>query len=48
MALADNNQASLIVIGVIDKIPAHLKQDKLVLSPEEHQAYVIAEHLKKL
>ena len=48
VALAGNNQASLTVIGVIDKIPANLNLKTRALSPEDYHAYLVEEHLNEL
>jgi len=48
VALAGNNQASLTVIGVIDKIPANLNLKTRALSPEDYHAYLVEEHLHEL
>jgi len=48
VALANNNQASLTVVRVIDKLPANINIPKPVLSPEDSQAYIVAGHLKEL
>ena len=47
-ALADNNQARLTVVEVIDEIPPNTKLLKRVLSPEDLQANIVAEHRKRL
>ncbi|MCH8105551.1 MAG: universal stress protein [Proteobacteria bacterium] len=48
VALAGNNQASLTVVGVIDKIPANLNLKTRVLSPEDYLAYIVEVHLNEL
>jgi len=48
VALANNNQASLTVVGVIDKIPTNLNLKTRALSPEDYLAYIIEEHLNEL
>ncbi len=48
VALANNNQASLTVVRVIDKLPVNINIPKPVLSPEDPQAYIVEEHLKEL
>jgi len=47
-ALAGNNQASLTVMEVIDDIPPNTKLIERLLSAEELQAKMVAEHEKKL
>ena len=46
--LADNNQACLTVVEVIDEIPPNTKLLDRVLSPEDLQAEMVAEHQKGL
>ena len=46
--LAENNQASLTVVEVIDEIPANTKLLERVMSPVNLQAKMVAEHENKL
>jgi len=48
VALADNNQARLTVVEVIDEIPPNTKLLERVLSPEDLQASMVVEHQKRL
>lgn len=43
-ALANNNQARLTVVEVIDKIPSYTKQLDRVLSPDNLQAKIVEQH----
>lgn len=47
-ALAENNQACLTVVDVVDEIPANTKLLERVLSAESIQRNIIAEHQRKL
>ncbi len=47
-ALAENNQARLTVVEVIDKIPSGTRLFERVPSPEDLQASIVGEHRKKL
>jgi len=46
--LAENNQASLTVVDVIDEIPPNTKLLERILSPEDLQAMIVTEHQRKL
>jgi len=46
--LAENNQASLTVVDVVDKIPPNTKLIDCVLSPEELQENIVTGHRKRL
>jgi universal stress protein E len=46
--LAENNQASLTVVEVIDEIPPNTKLLKRIFSPEDLQAKIVIEHQKIL
>lgn len=46
--LAENNQASLTVVELIDEIPPNIKLLERILSPEDLQAKIVMEHQKKL
>jgi len=48
VALAENNQARLTVVDVIDEIPPNTKLIDRVLSPDDLQAKIVAEHRQKL
>jgi nucleotide-binding universal stress UspA family protein len=46
--LAENNQATLSVVEVVDEIPPNTKLLERVLAPEELQAKMVEEHLQRL
>ncbi len=48
IVLANNNQASLTVIEIIDEIPPNTKLLNHILSSEDLQAKMVTEHQKKL
>ena len=48
VALAKNNQACLTVIAIIDEIPPNTKILERILSPDDLQTNIVAEHQKQL
>jgi len=48
VALANNSQAQLTVVKVIEKIPSNIRIPDSTLSPEKIQACIIAEHRREL
>ena len=46
--LAENNQATLSVIEVVDEIPPNTKLLERILSPDDLQAKMVEEHLQRL
>ncbi|MFT7681581.1 MAG: universal stress protein E [Moritella dasanensis] len=48
VVLANNNQAQLTVVEVIEKIPANINIPASILSPDKIEATIVTEHLKEL
>ena len=46
--MAENIQANLTVVAVIDEISPNSKMSEHILSPEDFQAKIVIEHLERL